>query len=147
MRKLIMVLLVLYPLALSSAGEKSSPTLRIAADVAAEVRMQMRAFESAWNRGDVASVTAQYHPSMEIVYGAEYWDYVREVSSIEGEMNRKDRAAYKVDINSVRALGEDYAVANGRFHLFYKDGTEKSGLFTVIYMRSGSEWKMIYAHS
>jgi ketosteroid isomerase-like protein len=112
-----------------------------------EVRRQFKAFENAWNQGDIEGVIRQYDPSVDLLVKSERWDYDKEVAYLKGLMSAKSRARLRFDVDFVRPLGADYALVDGSFHLTAADGAEESGPFTAIWMRTGSGWQCVYSRS
>jgi ketosteroid isomerase-like protein len=47
----------------------------------------------------------------------------------------------------VQVLGPDAAFARGRYHLVMKDGSEPTGLFTLLLRRFGTEWRIVHDHT
>ncbi len=49
----------------------------------------------------------------------------------------------------IRMLGPEYATVLGRFHLdrSAEAGGESAGIFTLIFHKSGSRWKIIQDHT
>jgi len=121
-------------------GEQEGP-------VGAAIRARLKEFEDAWNAGDVARVSEQYHPSMFAIYQSAYLNYTQYIKLVKEGMNPRVRARLRLDVESVRALGGEYALANGREHDVGKDGKDQTNLFTVIYKRSEGTWKFVYAHT
>jgi len=114
---------------------------------AREVRLQLSDFENAWNKGDIARVVDQYHPSVDIFVKSEHWGYAKEVEYLASLMKKPDRAQLRFQVDFVRPLTSHLTVVNGSFHLKAADGSEEAGPFTAIWMRSHGRWQCIYSRS
>ena len=141
---MILVSLWFLPLNVRAAREVQ---VGDSAQPAREVHLQLEDFENAWNRGDIQGVIRQYHPSVDVIFKSEHWDYAREVEDIEFLMKKKEHQRLRFKVDLIRALTVDLAVVNGSFHLISGDGREDSGPFTAIWMRSDGRWQCIYTHS
>lgn len=111
------------------------------------IRERVVTLQDAFNRGDQAVVLSIYHPSMVQVAGSRYIDYATHMKDLRAYLATSDRPQLKLELNSVRPLDADYAVANGRYHMVSKDGKDETALFSTIYMRTDAGWKIIYTHS
>jgi ketosteroid isomerase-like protein len=140
-------MLMLQPLAQSIAADSARHRSHEMVDGSNEVRARLQAFEQAWNRGDIPAVTSQYSPFLVAIFKSNYYDYVQYINAVVADMSKRDRQRMSLEIQTIRPLGIDYVLANGRVHMFSKESSEQSALFTVIYMRSHGLWKFIYAHS
>ncbi len=129
------------------AAAQESPASCSGDCVVNAIRLRIGALEDAFNRADQAVVMSIYHASMVQVAGSSYIDYDTHMRDVRAYMSAPDRPRLRLEVNSVRALGDDYAVANGRYHMFSKDGQDETALFSTIYMRTDAGWKIIYTHT
>jgi beta-aspartyl-peptidase (threonine type) len=107
---------------------------------------------AAWNRGDLDGFLTTYWNSPDLVFqsGAtrtQGWQATRERyrRRYQGEGKEMGRLAFE-DIE-VQVLGPDAAFARGRYHLAMKDGSEPTGLFTLLLRRFGTEWRIVHDHT
>jgi beta-aspartyl-peptidase (threonine type) len=107
---------------------------------------------AAWNRGDLDGFLTTYWNSPDLVFqsGAtrtQGWQATRERyrRRYQGEGKEMGRLAFE-DIE-VQVLGPDAAFARGRYHLVMKDGSEPTGLFTLLLRRFGTEWRIVHDHT
>ncbi len=136
-----------YVFCVSVAAAEESPVACSADCVAGAVRLRVSTLQDAFNRGDLAVVMSIYHPSMVQVAGEKYIDYATHMRDLQAYLSTTDRPRLRLEVNSVRALDGDYALANGRYHMVSKDGRDETALFSTIYMRTDSGWKIIYTHT
>jgi ketosteroid isomerase-like protein len=115
--------------------------------VVSAIRLQLHAYEQAWNRGDIPAVVSQYSPSLVAILNSTFYDYPQYTGAVEQVMSKPDRNRMSIEIQTIRAFDTDCGVANGRVHLRSNAGTESVALFTVIYKRFTGRWKIIYSHS
>ena len=118
-----------------------------AKSLASIVALRLKDIETAWNFGDTRALLSQYDPSMVAILEPNFLNYTEYKRSIIALMAESDRPVMKLEINTVKALGADYALVNGRLHSTAHGGPDVASRFTVIYHCSGGQWKVIYAHS
>jgi uncharacterized protein (TIGR02246 family) len=118
-----------------------------------EIRAMLKNSETAWNRGDLAAFASDYEDAptttfvgREITRGG--------VAAILARYQRSYPTAEARGILTfseieVRPLGEDYALALGRFALkrFAAGGGDAAGRFTLVLRRTAKGWKIIHDHS
>ncbi len=107
---------------------------------------------SAWNRGDIVTFMHGYDDSPETTFIGKSVEhgyamilarYQRSYSSPEamGHLDFSDL--------DVRMLGLEHAVVTGRFHLTRSaaGGGDASGVFSLVFEKKASEWKIILDHT
>jgi uncharacterized protein (TIGR02246 family) len=118
-----------------------------------EIRAMLKNSETAWNRGDIAAFASDYEDAptttfvgREITRGG--------VAAILARYQRNYPTAEARGILTfseieVRPLGEDYALALGRFALkrTAAGGGDAAGRFTLVLHRTAKGWKIIHDHS
>ena len=124
----------------------------LAAQPEQEIRGVLDAQVDAWNRGDIPAFMNGYDNSeattfvgMEITKGHAQVlaRYLKRYPTPE-----KMGALRFTDIET-RMLGADYASVIGRFHLdrAADAGGEASGIFTLLFHKTGQGWKVILDHT
>jgi uncharacterized protein (TIGR02246 family) len=118
-----------------------------------EIRAMLKNSEAAWNRGDLAAFASDYEDAptttfvgREITRGgvdAILARYQRNYPTAEA------RGILTFSEIEVRPLGEDYALALGRFALkrTVAGGGDAAGRFTLVLRRTAKGWKIIHDHS
>ena len=116
------------------------------------IRAVMDAQVAAWNRGDLEGYMEGYwrSPELEFYSGATVtkgWEatlarYQKRYQSAGAEMGQLDFSGLEVHANS-----SDVAWASGRWHLKMKDGSDKGGLFTLLFQKTSKGWKIIHDHT
>ena len=118
-----------------------------------EIRAMLKTSEAAWNRGDLAAFASDYEDAptttfigREITRGG--------VDAILARYQRgyptpEARGVLTFSEIEVRPLGNDYALANGRFALkrTQAGGGDAAGRFTLVLHRTAKGWKIIHDHS
>lgn len=118
-----------------------------------EIRAMLVKSEAAWNVGDLPAFAADYDDSpdttfigRDITHGG--------VQAILARYRRgypTPEAMGKLTYSeiAVRPLGEDYALANGRFSLkrTAAGGGDAAGRFTIVLRKTKAGWKIIHDHS
>lgn len=146
--KLLACALLLGSCSPISSGIATSPGMRTEDE--GQIRAALAASAEAWNRADLAGHLAMYDSSVTYM--------VRSgprpgVPAIEQSFRRtffKDgqpKQQLRFEQISIRPLGREAALGTGRFVLHGGGETEKSGWFTLIWMRTASGWKAIHDHS
>lgn len=134
-------------LAATIAVAQGTPDEKVSA-----VRAVLDAQVAAWNRGDLEGFMAGYwrSPDLEFYSGDKItlgWDAMlaRYKKSYQGEgkeMGTLDFSDLRVHTNP-----SNVAWVSGHWHLKMKDGSEKGGLFTLIFHKMADGWKIIHDHT
>ncbi|MGH9522742.1 MAG: YybH family protein [Terriglobales bacterium] len=116
------------------------------------VRAVLDAQVAAWNRDDLESFMAGYwrSPDLEFYSGDTItlgWEqtlarYKQRYQSQGHEMGHLDFSELHVHTNA-----SNVAWVSGRWHLKMKDGSERGGLFTLIFHKMPEGWKIIHDHT
>jgi beta-aspartyl-peptidase (threonine type) len=148
----IMLLMMAAMLAGETAGAKNEKSDSAAAAPEAAIRGELDSQVAAWNRGDLKGYMQGYWHSGELTFFAAEkesagWEaaYQRYRAAYQG----KDKEMGKLNFSNLRVamLGEDAAFVRGRWQLTMKDGSLRSGLFTIVLRKFGDGWKIIHDHS
>jgi len=118
-----------------------------------EIRAMLKNSEAAWNRGDLAAFATDYEDSAETTFIG------RDIThgGVQAILDRYRRGYPTPEAMgtltfseiAVRALGKDYALANGRFALkrTTAGGGDAAGRFTLVLRKTKAGWKIIHDHS
>jgi len=118
-----------------------------------EIRAMLKNSEAAWNRGDLAAFAADYEDSAETTFIG------RDIThgGVQAILDRYRRGYPTPEAMgtltfseiAVRPLGNDYALANGRFALkrTAAGGGAAAGSFTLVLRKTKAGWKIIPDHS
>ena len=107
---------------------------------------------TAWNRGDIPGFMEGYDKSESTTFvGTTVTKGHAQVLAnyIKRYPARDNMGTLKFSDLEIRPLGAEYAAVIGRFHLerTAKGGGESSGIFTLIFHRTGKGWKIIMDHT
>ena len=117
------------------------------------VRQLLKESEGAWNKGDLATFASYYDDSAEttfigreVTHGGPKEIVARYQRSYP---TREAMGTLTFSEIAVRALGADYAVANGKYALkrTTAGGGDASGRFTLVLRKTSAGWKIIHDHS
>lgn len=107
---------------------------------------------AAWNRGDLNAFMQGYWRSDDLTFygnnsAIHGWQstldrYIQRYQSGGKEMGKLDFKDF-----TVRMLGDNYALAHGRWHLVFKDGKEATGMTTLVVEHRPEGWRIIHDHS
>ena len=118
-----------------------------------EIRMQLDASASAWNRGDLVAFVSPYEDSPETTFIG------REVTrgGTQALLSRYRRTYPTRDAMGtlsfseieVRVLSPDIALATGKYELkrSASGGGDAAGRFTLIFRKTAAGWKITHDHS
>ena len=118
-----------------------------------EVRKLLKDSEDAWNRGDLVVFASYYDDSPETTFiGREVTRGGPEAIVARyrrGYPTREAMGTLAFSEVQVRALGKEYALANGKFALkrTAAGGGDASGRFTLVLRKTAKGWKIIHDHS
>jgi len=107
---------------------------------------------AAWNRGDIPAFMQGYEQSDSTTFvGAAITKGRAQVLAnyLKRYPTREKMGTLRFSEIEIRMLGSDYASVLGRFHLdrTVEAGGEAAGIFTLIFHRTGSGWKVILDHT
>ena len=118
-----------------------------------EIRAMMSRSEAAWNRGDLAAFAKDYEDSPDTTFIGRDITHGGTQAILDryrrGYPTREAMGTLTFSEISVRPLGKDYALANGRFALKRTPagGGDAAGRFTLVLHRTKAGWKIIHDHS
>jgi uncharacterized protein (TIGR02246 family) len=118
-----------------------------------EIRAMMSRSEAAWNRGDLAAFAADYEDSPDTTFIGRDITHGGTQAILDryrrGYPTREAMGTLTYSEISVRPLGKDYALANGRFALKRTEagGGDAAGRFTLVLHKTKAGWKIIHDHS
>lgn len=112
----------------------------------------LKAQVAAWNRGDLRGYMQGYWHSPELTFfaGANEsagWEsaYRRYRAAYTGKGKEMGRLAF-TNLR-VEMLGPEGAFVRGGWQLTMKDGSQRRGLFTVVFRKFSDGWRIIHDHS
>lgn len=152
LRRLVPITLALALCAPAAASAQRSDPLFTATRQQLDVVKIILAQQDAWNKGDLDGYLSHYKnaPDTQAVLAS----LVRGVENI--------RSAYKVNFPNrdsmgtiedseveVRALGDNFALATGKYHLARsrKAGGDVAGTFTEVFEKTSAGWQIIFSES
>lgn len=116
------------------------------------IRAVLNAQVTAWNRGDLEGFMDGYwrSPNLEFYSGDKVtngWDatlerYKKSYQSEGKEMGKLDFSDLVIHTNP-----SDIAWVTGRWHLKMKGGSDRGGLFTLIFRKTPNGWKITHDHT
>lgn len=117
-----------------------------------EIRKVLDAQVTAWNRGDIPAFMEGYEKSESTTFvGSEISKGHAQVLAryIKRYPTRAKMGTLRFTEIETRMLGADYASVVGKFHLdrTADAGGEASGIFTLIFHKTGGAWKVILDHT
>ncbi len=124
----------------------------LAAGPEQEIRGVLDAQVAAWNRGDIPGFMEGYDKSESTTFvGTEVTKGHAEVLAryLKKYPTREKMGTLRFSDIEMRMLGPDYASVIGRFHLerAADAGGEASGIFTLLFHKTGQGWKVILDHT
>jgi uncharacterized protein (TIGR02246 family) len=118
-----------------------------------EIRAVMSRSEAAWNRGDLAAFATDYEDSPDTTFIGRDITHGGTQAILDryrrGYPTREAMGTLTYSEISVRPLGKDYALANGRYALkrTQAGGGDVAGRFTLVLHKTKAGWKIIHDHS
>jgi uncharacterized protein (TIGR02246 family) len=117
-----------------------------------EIRQVLDDQVAAWNRGDIRGFMEGYDKSESTTFvGSTITKGHAQVLAryLTLYPTREKMGTLKFSILDVRPMGADYAAVIGRFHLdrSAEAGGEASGIFTLLFHKTGQGWKIILDHT
>jgi uncharacterized protein (TIGR02246 family) len=108
--------------------------------------------QDAWNHGDLDAYLATYKDAKDTQ--ALLATLVRGLDNIRAAYrlnfpNKESMGSLEDSDVQVRALGDDYALATGRYHLMRskKAGGPSEGTFTEVFEKTAAGWRVVFSES
>lgn len=126
-----------------------SPTPRPIEPVLELLRVQ----EAAWNRGDLEAFVGSGYLETENLNFLSGGTWTRGFDGLL-ERYRKNYQEGDAEMGQLSfteletvALGQDHALARGRWQLEYTDGRTPGGLFSLILWKTSDGWRIVHDHT
>ena len=129
----------------------SAETMQARPDMTATLAAVLQDSAAAWSRGDLDGFMRCYEDAPDTTYvnaaglvqgyQAIHDMYAARFTGGAGAMGR-----LSTSLIATRRLGPDYALAYGRYRL-HRAGGDATGLFSLIFHRSGGAWKIVSDHT
>jgi uncharacterized protein (TIGR02246 family) len=138
--------------ALPSAFAQQPDQLYTASKQQLDVTKVILAQQAAWNTGDIDRYVSFYKnaPDTQAILGAPILglDAIRKAYHVSFP-NRETIGAIENSEITVRALGDNFALATGKYHLerTKKGGGDAMGTFTQIYEKTAAGWQIIFSEN
>jgi uncharacterized protein (TIGR02246 family) len=146
------LLLIFIAIAVFSANAQTSESNASADNSKAAIEQVLNTQQDAWNHHDLDAFMAGYWNSADLTFfsGAKQtsgWQatldrYKATYASPGHEMGTLEFSALRIEV-----LGPDAAFARGAWHLTMPDGKTPHGLFTLVFRKFPSGWKIIHDHT
>jgi len=136
--------------------EESGPETRSAEDPGPEITAMLMSSAESWNAGDLDGFLDDYWHSEDLTFSGgsgvtRGWDGVRERYQQSYWAPGATRDSLRFEDLEIMPLGEDHALAMGRYVLFRpQDGGEEvtgTGYFSLVLRRTAAGWKIIHDHT
>ena len=126
--------------------------------VAEEVKEMLRASAGSWNAGDLEGFLDDYLRSPFLTFSGSGgvtrgWEDVRERYQESYWAPGASRDSLRFENLEVTPLGDEHALALGRFVLFRAGGAAagdtvtSSGFFSLVLARTGEGWRIVHDHT
>jgi ketosteroid isomerase-like protein len=116
----------------------------------AELMTALRDSAHAWNRGDLAGHLALYDPGVVVMTPTGPRPGVAALARALGEAyfaNGHAKQSLGLDDVTIRPLSEGSALMTGRFTLHGGGEPDRSGWFTLVWVRTAAGWRAVHDHS
>jgi ketosteroid isomerase-like protein len=130
-------------------GARGGPGSPLRSSDEAAIRGTLDGMAQAWNAADLPAHVAPYLDSAAFMTGAgPVRGRERTAASLERSFWRGGRPtrALRFERVETQPLGANHALATGRFVLS-GDGAERSGWFTLVWVRTAAGWRILHDHS
>ncbi len=126
--------------------------LAFAQDAERAIKQVLADQVSDWNKGDIDAFMKGYQDSPETTFIGKTihhgWQQVMERYKHDYS-SKEARGTLTFSELTVRMLGQEHAVATGRYHLTRSaaGGGDATGIFSLVWEKSASGWKIILDHT
>jgi beta-aspartyl-peptidase (threonine type) len=127
-------------------------TQRPGPDAETGVRAVWTAQVEAWNRGDLEGFMAGYWESPDLVFFSNGttthgWQATLDRYRSRYQAGGKQMGTLDFPELDILTLGPEAAMARGRWRVKMPDGTESSGMTSVIFRKLPEGWRIVHDHS
>lgn len=136
----------------SQAGAQSSDPLFTATRQQLDVVKIVLAQQESWNKGDLDGYLSHYKDSRDTQ--AVLATLVRGIENVRNAYranfpNKDTMGSIEDSEVEVKALGDNYAIATGKYHLTRsrKAGGSVDGTFMEVFEKNSSGWQIVYSAS
>jgi ketosteroid isomerase-like protein len=119
-------------------------------DDESQLRDLLQSSADAWNRGDLQGHVAIYDPSVTVMTNNGPRPTIEAiVKSFGGAyfVNGQPKQQLRMESVAVRPMSADSALMTGRFILSGGDDPDRSGWFTLIWVRTAAGWRAVHDHT
>jgi ketosteroid isomerase-like protein len=107
---------------------------------------------AAWNHGDLEAFMRGYWKSPKLTFfgnNTETHGWEETLSRYRQRYQAEGKEMGKLDFKSlnITPLGNEHALARGRWHLVFKSGKEATGMTTLVLQKMPEGWRIIHDHS
>lgn len=116
----------------------------------AAIRREQQASLDAWNAGSLDGHLALYDPAVTMMTRngpTTGVDPIREAFTKAFFVNGKPKQSLRMESLALRQLTEGAALMTGRFILFGGGEPERTGWFTLVWVRTPQGWRAVHDHS
>ena len=147
LRTAMIWVLLLFPAVAFAQNTQEDPSQKADA-----IRKVMNAQVTAWNRGDIEGFMDGYwkSPNLEFYSGATVtkgWDATLERYKKNYQQGGKEMGTLDFSDLEIHTNPSDSAWVTGKWHMKMKDGTDRGGLFTLIFRKTQQGWKIVHDHT
>ena len=151
-RPLATIALTLPTLLAPSLKAQQPDQLYTATRLQLDVTKVLLAQEAAWNNGDLDAYVSHYKdaPDTQAILGSPVRGLANIRLAFRANFPSRDvMGTLAQDSVEVRALGDDFALATGKYHLTrsHKAGGDASGSFTEILEKTPTGWQIIFSET
>jgi uncharacterized protein (TIGR02246 family) len=152
LRRLISITFALAVCAAAAATAQNTDPLFTATREQLDVAKVVLEQQDAWNKGDLDAYLSHYKdaPDTQAVLATLVRGIDNIRSAFKANFPNKDSMGTIEDSEvEVRAMGDNFALATGKYHLTRsrKAGGEISGTFTELFEKTPAGWKIIFSES
>lgn len=120
--------------------------------VEGQIKSLLEMQSEAWNRGDLDQFMSAYQKSEQISYtssGEITWGYQAIADRYKGKYKPHDAKMGTLRFSELKVspLGKTSAYCIGRWHLKKEDKSELGGVFTLVLIKDGKNWKIVHDHT
>jgi ketosteroid isomerase-like protein len=119
-------------------------------DDESQLRNLLQSSADAWNRGDLQGHVAIYDPSVTVMTNNGPRPTIEAIVKSFGDayfVNGQPKQQLRMESVAVRPLSADSALMTGRFILSGGDDPERSGWFTLVWVRTAAGWRAVHDHT
>lgn len=143
MKKFFAAIIIIASLSNCTVSKKT------ATDASAEIIQLMHQSAADWNKADLDAFMALYDTASTFMFSTGPVGLGKMRANYEKGFFKDGKPIQQLRFEDleIRSLGADHALLTGKFVLSGNNLADRKGIYTLVFVKRGSGWKILHDHS